>query len=88
MNADAPGQPLEVLTLYTLEQVSEMTGWSLSSLRRAMRFGALAYHKYGRSIRIRRADLEMFLSGTRVVGPGRKKQTKSVTRKAIRKTSP
>ncbi len=74
--------------LYTLEQVHEMTGWSLSSLRRAMRVGSLAGHKLGRSIRISRADLEIFLAGTRFVGPDRKKLTKSVNRKAIRKTSP
>ena len=61
----APSAPINPLKLYTLDEVSELTNYSLSHLRRAIRARLLAHNKFGRSIRISHADLEAFLKASR-----------------------
>ena len=75
------------LNLYTLDRVAEMTGWSLSHLRRAIRAGKLITHAFGRSIRISQADLEAFLVASRRARTTIKKPMKSNATKPIRKRS-
>lgn len=50
------------LRLFTLETVSEITGFSPSTLRRAIRRRNLACIRCGRAIRISEADLTAFLT--------------------------
>jgi excisionase family DNA binding protein len=47
--------------MYTLEQIAQMTGWSLSHLRRSIRSGRLMSYKLGRSVRISEPHLRTFL---------------------------
>ena len=75
------------LNLYTLDRVAEMTGWSLSHLRRAIRAGKLITHEFGRSIRVSQADLEAFLAASRRERATTKKPIKSTAQKSIRKRS-
>ena len=75
------------LSLYTLDQVSETTGWSLSHLRRAIRAGKLIHHQLGRSIRISHADLEAFLATSRSMNDAAKKRAKSTDKNPSRRTS-
>jgi len=49
----------------TLAEVREMTGFSVSHLRRQIRLRKLAVHRVGRSIRVSEADLAAFLAGAR-----------------------
>jgi len=53
------------LRLMTLAEVREMTGFSVSHLRRQIRLRKLAVHRVGRSIRVSEADLAAFLAGAR-----------------------
>jgi excisionase family DNA binding protein len=83
----AAGSPDQTtIRLYTLEQVSEMTGWSLSHLRRALKSGHLRHHKLGRSIRISHADYLAFLELTHQPQRATKNSTKSGGRNGIRRT--
>jgi excisionase family DNA binding protein len=84
MSTDSAGGRPNPLVLYSLKQVIEMTGWSPSHLRRAIRAGKLVVHDFGRSIRISQADLEAFLNSTR---RSSKKVRKTMTGNRVRKTS-
>ena len=53
------------LKLYTLDEVSELTNYSLSHLHRAIRARLLAHNRLGRCIRVSHADLEAFLKASR-----------------------
>ncbi len=50
------------LRLLTIKQVSELSGWSVSHIRRAIRTGKLAVVRLGRTIRVREADYSSFLA--------------------------
>ena len=67
-NRKAPAPPAGC-RLYTLPEVGAMTGYSISHLRREIRFGKLAVHRVGRTIRISELDLKTFLQNCRSTGP-------------------
>jgi excisionase family DNA binding protein len=50
---------------FTEQQVAEMTGVSLRTVRRWVASGELASHRLGRSIRISEGDLLAFLAARR-----------------------
>jgi excisionase family DNA binding protein len=50
---------------YTVEEVAEQLGVSLATIRRAIRDGRLATHRFGRAVRIAPDDLETFLTNAR-----------------------
>jgi excisionase family DNA binding protein len=62
-----PPAPLPArLQLLTLQQVSETTALSVTTLRRAIRLRRLPAHRVGRrALRISEADLQAWLAGCR-----------------------
>lgn len=61
----------------TTNQVARLLGISPSSLEKARSTGhgpyaCLPYHKIGRSVRYRRADIESFLDNQRITGVARR----------------
>jgi len=66
--SDAP-QRNDRLRLFSLEEVSELTGVAVVTLRRAIRERSatkrLQHHRIGRAIRISEADLEDYLARCR-----------------------
>ena len=63
MKLDPQGPPPP--TFYTVEEVAEQLGVSLATIRRAIRDGRLATHRFGRAVRIAPDDLEIFLTNAR-----------------------
>jgi excisionase family DNA binding protein len=61
LDPHAPPPP----TFYTVEEIAEQLGVSLATIRRAIRNGRLATHRFGRAVRIAPNDLETFLANTR-----------------------
>jgi excisionase family DNA binding protein len=61
LDPQGPGAP----TFYTVEEVAEQLGVSLATIRRAIRDGRLATHRFGRAVRIAADDLETFLANAR-----------------------
>ena len=53
------------LRLWTLAEIQDMTGFSVSHLRRQIRLRKLAVHRVGRAIRVSEADLAAFLTRAR-----------------------
>ncbi len=60
------------IRLFTLEEVAELTGLSIVTLRRLLRVKQpakrLNHHRIGRSIRVSQADLEEYLARCRKSG--------------------
>jgi excisionase family DNA binding protein len=63
MNSDAfsADQPL----FLTIESVAEQLGLSTATIRRAIRDGKLKQHRFGRTLRICRDDLQAYISLSR-----------------------
>jgi excisionase family DNA binding protein len=49
----------------TTEEVAELTGLSIATIRRAIRDQKLKSHKFGRAVRISQPDLNEYLSSSR-----------------------
>jgi len=63
------GRPAErSREFYTIADVADMLQVEQITVRRMIRRGLLAAHRIGRAYRIRRVDIEDFLSRCRIVG--------------------
>jgi excisionase family DNA binding protein len=62
---NSAGPAPSALRLLTLAEVHDLTGWSVSHLRRQIRLRKLPIHRAGRSIRVSETDLAAFLARTR-----------------------
>jgi len=60
LNTNTPIEPL----FFTIEQVAEITGLSVATIRRAIR-DKLKAHRFGRAVRIHREDLDNYINGSR-----------------------
>ncbi|MGO9818147.1 MAG: helix-turn-helix domain-containing protein [Acidocella sp.] len=50
---------------FTAEQVAEITGLSIATIRRAIRDQKLRAHKFGRAVRIHHQDLNIYIGRSR-----------------------
>ncbi len=61
LNTNTAVEPL----FYSVEQVAEITGLSVATIRRAIRDKRLGTHKFGRAVRVHRDDLNAYIDGSR-----------------------
>ena len=56
----------QAILFYTIEEVAQRLNLSTKSIRRWVRSGDLAAHRFGRSLRIAESDLKNFLERRRM----------------------
>ena len=77
---------METAELLTIDEAARRIRMSVRHVRRLIADGAIAHHRFGRSIRFHPADLEAYLAATRV-GPARDEAPAAATAGALSLTS-
>jgi excisionase family DNA binding protein len=61
-NVNHSSSPSKLPTLLTIQQVADVTGFSVREVRRWIKSGGLPACKFGRALRVSEPDLAMFIA--------------------------